>query len=62
MGTVKCLTEPAGEKGQRPKVLFASSKRRKVEKASGGRLFVGNPRRGFPDRAVGSAEVFYKLA
>ena len=41
--------------GDAPAVLVAFGKRRRVEKASCGRLFVGNPRRGFPDRAGGSA-------
>ena len=36
---------------------YSVSKRRKVEKASGGRLFAGNPRRGFPDWAVRSSVV-----
>ena len=38
--------------GNAPAALVASDKRRRVEKASGGRLFVGNPRRGFPDGIV----------
>ena len=47
-------TEPAGETDA-PAALVAFGKRRRVEKASCGRLFAGNPRRGFPDRAGGSA-------
>ena len=41
--------------GDAPAALVAFGKRRRVEKASCGRLFAGNPRRGFPDRAGGSA-------
>ena len=32
--------------GAAPPRSYSASKRRKVEKASGGRLFAGNPRRG----------------
>ena len=61
----RCWTSATGRqhprrqprRGAAPPRSYSVSKRRKVEKASGGRLFAGNPHRGFPDWAVRSSVV-----